>query len=50
MREDVLLAIGEMKLVVKALRVVCGILPYILYDDGSLSAKVLYVAVIADDH
>jgi hypothetical protein len=49
-REDVLLAVGEVKLVVKAMGVVCCILPHVLYDDSRFAAKVLYVAVIADDY
>ena len=50
MREDVLLAVSEVKLVVKAVRVICSILPHVLYDDSRLAAKVLYVTIITDDH
>ena len=48
MREDMLAAVGELKLVVLSLRVVGSILTYVLSNDSCLAAKVLYVAVIAD--
>ena len=41
MREDVVRAIGKVKLVVEAVRVICCILPYVPYDDGRFTAKVL---------
>ena len=50
MREDMLLAVREVKLVVKAVRVICSILPHVLYDDSCFAAKVLNVAIFADDH
>lgn len=50
MREDVSAAIGEVKLVVVAMQAICCVFPYALNDDCCLAAKVLYVAVIADDH
>jgi exoribonuclease II len=52
-RENVLLAISEVKLVVKAVRVgagkICGILPHVLYDDSSFAAKVFNVTIFTND-
>jgi len=49
-RENLSVAVGEVKLIVETMRVICCILPYVLYDDGGSAGEVLYVAVIADDY
>ncbi len=50
MREDVLLAVSEMQLVVKAVRVIRSVLSHVLYDDGCFAAKICKVAIFLDDN